>query len=245
MAELRLLGDLCSQGFDHGQVRWVRPVALGRGLAGGQPVIEPHHDGLGVARVPDFGRGPPVGPLVGSGVETVEPVGRGAVRALRLRSIGPLCSVSRFRSSTSPYDLAATRGRVVAHFDVPRSPGNFAFADGGKTMIVGQIGVEDVQTPPNYVVPSTRSPGGSASRSRSGCPAARRPGGRSGHTRRGGVRRYLGPHGSGWSGDDGDQSPRPRIRPARLSSPGSVVPNRARRGRGPLAGGRCSVPHLP
>ena len=59
-------------------------------------------------------------------------------------------------------EISTSSGRVVAHFDVPGSPGNFAFADGGRTVIVGQIGVEDLQIVPNYIVlidPVTRRVG--------------------------------------------------------------------------------------
>ena len=59
-------------------------------------------------------------------------------------------------------EISTSSGRVVAHFDVPGSPGNFAFADGGRTVIVGQIGVEDLQTVANYIVlidPMTRRVG--------------------------------------------------------------------------------------
>lgn len=53
----------------------------------------------------------------------------------------------------------ATR-RVTRHYAVPGSPGNIAFADNGRTVIVGQISVEDLQTPANWIVlidPKTRS----------------------------------------------------------------------------------------
>ena len=59
-------------------------------------------------------------------------------------------------------EISTSSGRVVAHFGVPGSPGNFAFADGGRTVIVGQIGVEDLQTVANYIVlidPMTRRVG--------------------------------------------------------------------------------------
>ena len=59
-------------------------------------------------------------------------------------------------------EISTSSGRVVAHFDVPGSPGNFAFADGGRTVIVGQIGVEDLQMVPNDIVlidPLTRRVG--------------------------------------------------------------------------------------
>jgi hypothetical protein len=59
-------------------------------------------------------------------------------------------------------EISTSSDRVVAHFDVPGSPGNFAFADAGRTVIVGQIGVEDLQIVPNYIVlidPVTRRVG--------------------------------------------------------------------------------------
>ncbi len=34
----------------------------------------------------------------------------------------------------------------VSHYDVPGSPGNISFTDGGRTVVVGQIFVEDLQT---------------------------------------------------------------------------------------------------
>jgi DNA-binding beta-propeller fold protein YncE len=49
-------------------------------------------------------------------------------------------------------EVSTSSDTVVAHYDVPGSPGNFAFADGGRTVIVGQITVEDLQTAPNDVV---------------------------------------------------------------------------------------------
>jgi hypothetical protein len=49
-------------------------------------------------------------------------------------------------------EVSTSTDRTLAHYDVPGSPGNFAFADGGRTVIVCQIVVEDLQTAPNYVV---------------------------------------------------------------------------------------------
>jgi hypothetical protein len=59
-------------------------------------------------------------------------------------------------------EISTSSGRVVAHFEVPGSPGNFAFADGGRTVLVGQIGVEDLQMVANDIVlidPVTRRVG--------------------------------------------------------------------------------------
>lgn len=42
--------------------------------------------------------------------------------------------------------VSTSTNRVTAHYDVPGSPGNFAFADGGGTVLVGQITVEDLQS---------------------------------------------------------------------------------------------------
>jgi DNA-binding beta-propeller fold protein YncE len=49
-------------------------------------------------------------------------------------------------------EVSTSTDRVVAHFAVPGSPGNIAFADGGRTVIVGQIVVQDLQVIRSYVV---------------------------------------------------------------------------------------------
>jgi hypothetical protein len=50
-------------------------------------------------------------------------------------------------------DVVATgTKRVIAHYDVPGSPGNVAFANDGRTVIVGQIFVADLQTVLSWIV---------------------------------------------------------------------------------------------